>query len=194
MSEFKKLAKISEEFEKNLAPVSEEWLESPFSWVLKIPSRSKGAYGELFVAELFRASGFDVKRPKSGSDHDRVINGHRIEIKMSTRWTKNAQYKFQQIRDQEYDYLLCLGISPNEAHCWVIPKAEVHLGREGVSNQHGGKEGKDTMWLNFPASSPPSWLAEFGGTLEAAIDLLSSKGRGLHLGKHLSPGEQVWKN
>ena len=186
MSHFEKLAEISSAFEKVAAPPSVEWKGSPFEWILSIPSRSKGAYGEKLVQELFRLNGFDVKRPKSGSDHDRVINGHRIEIKMSTLWAKNGQYTFQQIRDQEYDYLICLGLSPREAHCWLIPKSEVYVGKEGVSHQHGGKAGKDTLWLSFPASKAPKWLESYGGSLDQAISLLSSKGQGSYTGRDLS--------
>lgn len=192
MSNFNRLSEISGAFEKRASPVADDWAGSPFKWILSIPSRSKGSYGELFVAELFRANGFDVKRPLSGSDHDRVINGHRIEIKMSTRWAENGQYKFQQIRDQKYDFVLCLGISPKEAHCWLIPKAEVHLDREGVTNQHGGKAGSDTMWLAFPSTKPPAWLNEFGGNLEDAIALMRSKGKGSYDGKPLKAKDKVW--
>lgn len=191
MSNFKKLSEISLAFEKIAQPASAAWKGSPFEWILSIPSRSKGSYGEKFVAELFRSNGFDVKRPKSGSDHDRVINGHRIEIKLSTLWAKNGHYKFQQIRDQKYDYLLCLGISPSKAHCWLIPKSDVHLKREGVSHQHGGKKGRDTLWLNFPANKPPRWLDAYGGTLDDAVRLLKQKGIGEHPGKALSAKERV---
>ena len=191
MSAFKKLSEISVAFEKIAQPASAAWKGSPFEWILSIPSRSKGSYGEKFVAELFRSNGFDVKRPKSGSDHDRVINGHRIEIKLSTLWAKNGHYKFQQIRDQEYDYLLCLGISPNEAHCWLIPKSEVHLKREGVSHQHGGKRGRDTLWLDFPADKPPKWLESYGGTLDNVMELMRKTAPGKHLGRSIPMKERV---
>lgn len=191
MSNFEKLAKISSAYEKIAAPPSAAWKSSPFEWILSIPSRSKGAYGEKLVQELFRLNGFDVKRPKSGSDHDRVINGHRIEIKMSTLWAKNGQYKFQQIRDQEYDYLLCLGLSPTEAHCWLIPKSEVHRERDGVSSQHGGKAGRDTLWLNFPATKPPEWMASFGGSLDSAIKLMKDLGVGEFPGKSIPVKDQI---
>jgi len=192
MSGFKKLSKISAAFEAVAQPPSAAWKGSPFAWILSIPSRSKGSYGEKFVAELFRSNGFEVKRPKSASDHDRVINGHRIEIKMSTLWTQGSVYKFQQIRDQQYDFLLCLGLSPSAVHCWLIPKEKIRLGLEGVSHQHGGKAGKDTLWLNFPADKPPKWLAEFGGTLEGAIALMKSKGTGAHPGKALPKKDKIF--
>lgn len=191
MNHFEQLSAISRAYEKVAQPPSAAWKGSPFEWILSIPSRSKGAYGEKFVQELFRLNGFDVKRPLSGSDHDRVINGHRIEIKMSTLWANNGQYTFQQIRDQQYDFLLCLGLSPQEVHCWLIPKAEVHTGRVGVSQQHGGKAGKDTLWLNFRADSPPQWLEDFGGPLSSIVGLMKMQGKGTFSGKPIPLKDQA---
>ena len=191
MSLFEQLSSISTSYEKAASTHTSQWKGSPFEWVLLLPSRSKGAYGEKFVQELFRTNGFDVKRPKSGSDHDRVINGHRIEIKMSTLWATNNQYKFQQIRNQEYDYLICLGLSPNEAHAWLIPKEEVHVRREGVSHQHGGKAGNDTLWLNFNAGQPPAWLSSYGGSLEEVVGMLKSKQLGSHPGRALTSRDKI---
>ena len=35
---------------------------------------------------------------------------------------QTGTYKFQQIRNQNYRFVVCLGISPHDAHCWIIPK------------------------------------------------------------------------
>ncbi len=191
MSAYASLAKISSAFGAANKSSEDPWAQSPFRWLTLIPSRSKGAYGEKFVSELFRLNDFDVKRPMSGSDHDRVINGHRIEIKLSTLWAINGSYKFQQIRDQKYDFLLCLGLSPNSASCWVIPKHRISLELEGVTHQHGGKAGNDTMWLSFEAANPPKWMSEFGGTLESAMELLLAEGQGVHSGKALTKQDKI---
>ena len=45
----------------------------------------------------------------------------RTEIKFSTLWAKQF-YKFQQIGDQNYEFLVCLGVSPFTAHAWVFEK------------------------------------------------------------------------
>ena len=97
MGAFDQLSNISELYRKSASGPSKAWSGSPFEWLLSVPSRSKGAYGEKFVAELFRARKFDVKKPLAGTDHDRVINGHRIEIKLSTSWAGTDAYTFQQI-------------------------------------------------------------------------------------------------
>ena len=47
------------------------------------------------------------------------------------------------------------------------------LGATGLSNQHGGAAGTETMWLSFPATSPPLWLAPHGGSLREGISSLA---------------------
>lgn len=115
------------------------WKGSPFAWIRTRQSRQVGKIGEQLVAGYLAAKEFDVVRSPD-SDADRIINGVRIEIKFSTLW-KAASYKFQQLRDQNYEIAICLGISPFNAHCWVIPKKVILDGcekLEGLSYQHGG--------------------------------------------------------
>lgn len=192
MGAFEQLSNISELYRKAATGPSAAWRGSPFEWLLSVPSRSKGAYGEKFVAELFRANDFEVKKPLSGTDHDRVINGHRIEIKLSTSWAGSDSYTFQQIRDQDYDYVLCLGISPQDAHCWVVPKSEIQIGKSGVSHQHGGQRGSDTLWLTFSSKNPPEWIQAHGGSLKAGMSVMKSKGMGSFSGKPIPQKDQVF--
>lgn len=120
------------------------------------------------------------------SDADRLVNGHRTEIKFSTRW-KSEVYKFQQLRDQNYVFAICLGVSPFDAHCWVLPKAEllsrwkesISQGHEvgGIQSQHGGADGRDTAWLTVDPSSPPVWLSAYGGRLASAAAFLAMNAR-----------------
>lgn len=151
-------------------PEEDPWAGSPFAWIKSQRSRRVGAIGEQLVAGWCAAKGFDVTRT-GDSDADRVINGKRVEIKFSTLWEK-GQYVFQQIRDQRYDYVLLLGISPFSASCWVVPKSVImdDSPKPGLTFQHGGQAGRDTRWLRFLADAPPPWLASYGGTLAAAYE------------------------
>ncbi len=148
------------------------WEGSPFAWIRTRPSRQRGAIGEQIVAGWCAAKGADVLRSTT-SEYDRGIDGHRVEIKFSTLWASGV-FKFQQIRDQRYEQLLCLGIEPLDAHCWVIPKPVLHDHVIGHTGQHTGRSGSDTAWLSFPAADPPAWIAPFGGTLAAAWQVLRS--------------------
>ncbi|MDR0848696.1 MAG: hypothetical protein LBN10_06605 [Propionibacteriaceae bacterium] len=169
------LAALSSTLEKDYVDtVPSPWRGSPFEWIQTRPSRQKGAIGEALVAGWAAAKGFDVART-GDSDADRLIAGMRIEIKYSNLWSDIGSYKFQQIRDQRYEYCFCLGLSPFEAHAWFIPKP-VLMGelKQGLSPQHGGQEGHDTRWLSFLAEHPPAWLEPYGGTLTQVATLIAN--------------------
>lgn len=142
------------------ATKEDPWAGSPFEWIMRLASRRRGKAGEVLVEAWLRRLGLDVGRPLSG-DHDRVVNGRKVEIKFSTLW-EQGDYVFQQLRDQDYELVVLLGISPTSAHGWIVPKAEAI---EHSVPQHGGARGSDTRWLRFRAADPPSWMAEFGGEL-----------------------------
>lgn len=151
-----------------------EWEGSPFAWIKTRPSRQRGKIGEQLVAGWLAARGFNVQRSPD-ADADKIIEGKRVEIKFSTLW-RSRSYKFQQLRDQNYQMVICLGISPLDAHCWVLPKSEVlRQWRETgqIRSQHGGTRGKDTAWLQVDPTSVPEWLAPWGGQLRVAVQVLS---------------------
>lgn len=162
-----------------------KWSGSPFAWIKTRPSRQVGTIGERLVDGWLAARGFDVAR-STDLEADRLVNGHRVEIKFSTLW-KSGFYKFQQLRDQNYAFAICLGVSPFDAHCWVLPKVElirrwkksIERGREvdGIRPQHGGARGRDTAWLTIDPSSPPIWVAEYGGSLGDAAAVLGREAR-----------------
>lgn len=168
----KLLATYASLLHEEYSGIDQAWDGSPFAWILSLPSRSKGAIGEKLVSGFLATKGFDVTRSPD-SEADRIINGTRAEIKCSTLW-KSGQYKFQQLRDQNYKYAICLGISPFDAHCWVLPKDVImSRWRSGeIHSQHGGSEGTDTAWLSLSPAAIPSWMDAYGGRLGEAINLL----------------------
>jgi len=150
------------------------WEGSPFAWIKTRPSRQVGTIGEKLVAGYLAAKDFDVVRSPD-SEADRIVSGVRTEIKFSTLW-KSGVYKFQQLRDQNYELAICLGVAPFDAHCWVLPKALImeNWGRaEGLVSQHGGARGKDTAWLNVDPTEIPAWLSSQGGSLRKATKVLN---------------------
>ena len=175
------LANLSSMLKSEYSAEELQWLGSPFAWIKARPSRQVGTVGERLVAGWLASKGFDVARSPD-SDADRLVNGHRVEIKFSTLW-KSGIYKFQQLRNQDYEFAICLGVSPFDAHCWVLPKKEIMTrwnasviqGREveGIQPQHGGSDGRDTAWLSVFPETPPPWLAAHGGRLAQAASYLA---------------------
>ena len=172
--EVKLLATIAETIKTDYVddPETDPWRDSPFTWIKTRPSRQVGKIGEQLIAGWCAAKGLDVCAT-GDTEADRVIAGHRMEIKFSTLW-KSGVYKFQQLRDQNNEYAICIGLSPFSAQCWVISKDVLRQHVIGHTPQHTGKGGTDTFWLSFPADEPPRWLAECGGTLAAAYEVLAN--------------------
>lgn len=146
------------------------WAGSPFAWIRTCPPRQVGKTGEQLVAGWCAARGLDVTSSRD-SQADRVIAGRRVDIKFSTLW-KSGVYKFQHIRDQDDEFALCLGISLFDAHGWVIPRDVLRQRVIGHTPQHAGQRGADTFWLSVEAASPPEWLAEDGGCLARAFEIM----------------------
>lgn len=143
------------------------WVGSPFEWLMRLPSRSRGKAGELIAEAWLEGLGFAVRSP-ANSGHDRLVSGHKVEIKFSTLW-QSGEYVFQQLRDQDYTHAMMIGVSPFAAHCWLVPKEEVF---SRSMPQHGGASGTDTHWLRLRADSPPGWLGPFGGELDRAVEVI----------------------
>lgn len=148
---------------------NDPWEGSPFAWILSRTSRQKGKIGEELVASWLTEAGFSVERSPD-SEADRLINGKRVEIKLSTLWG-NGTYVFQQLRDQNYDVIICIGLSPDAAHAWVMKKSEIPFSE--LRHQHAGVNGSDTWWLPVNPAKIPEWLMPYGGTLEAARERLA---------------------
>lgn len=149
------------------------WLQSPFGWIRSPTSRCRGAIGEKLVAGWCAARDSNVLR-SSDAEADRVWEGFRTEIKFSTLWA-NRTRKFQQIRDQDYQLLVCQGISPFTAHAWIFEKEFVVSNTgliAGLSHQYSGAEGRDTAWLSVSPTDAHPWMNAYGGDLSTAMHRL----------------------
>ncbi len=169
------LATASKYLRKDFDEEHLSWNDSPFEWILYLPAGSKGKLGKQLVSQWCALKGLSINKC-SDSEADILINGHRVEIKFSTLW-KSGIYKFQQIRDQNYEYIICLGISPFDAHCWVLSKEILKHYVIGHLGQHTGGEGKETAWITIDPSNIPEWIKPYGGTLDQAYIILKSLSR-----------------
>ncbi len=169
------IASISNSLKSEYENEDHIWKGSPFEWIKTKPSRQIGAIGERIVSGWLASRNFNVARSPD-SDADKLVEGRRLEIKFSTLWEKGC-YKFQQIRNQNYDFLLCLGVSPFAAHCWVFKKEDIMRywhETKYISAQHGGAIGVDTAWLSIDPNDTPKWIHIHGGSPTEAVKILAS--------------------
>ena len=158
------LAATASYIQKDLQEYSDLWKDSPFEWVLQLPARKKGKLGRQLLSPWLVSKGISVESTKDSSE-TLLIKGYKVAIKFSTMWTKGF-YRFQQIRSEGYDYVMCLGLSPLEAHCWIFPKAYV---LSYATQQHkGAKE----YWIPINPKKPPEWVMGYGGSLENVYEFI----------------------
>ncbi|MEO8357426.1 MAG: DNA methyltransferase [Chloroflexota bacterium] len=140
------------------------WENSPFEWILALPARKKGKLARQLVASWLATKGISHKL--SGDSSEALIIGeHRFAIKFSTIWSKGF-YKFQQLRSDGYDYVICLGISPFDAHCWVFDRS---YAIKNAKKQHATE-----YWMTIDPEKPQDWVKDYGGTLDQAFHRLRS--------------------
>ena len=165
-AEFRMLASTASYLQQEFEEISNFWKNSPFEWVLQLPARKKGVLARRIVAAWCASKGINPERGGDSSE-TMIFSGIRIAIKFSTLWTTGI-YQFQQIKSTGYEHIICLGISPYEAHCWVIPRA--------AAIQHGKPQHKVAnaaeYWLMVNPQNIPEWLHDYGGSLDHAIKVL----------------------
>lgn len=154
-----------------LGSTTEAYARFLFAWAYGRPPREREEIGRQFITGWCAARELNVLRSPD-SDADRIIEGHRVEIKFSTLW-ENGLYTFQQIRDQNYEYLICLGVSPFDAHAWIFRKQDIPFPE--LKHQHGGSRGRDTWWLQFKPHDPPKWMREHHGRLSHVYNVLAGR-------------------
>jgi hypothetical protein len=153
-----------------------KWRGSPFDWIRLQPPATKGAIGAAVITELCKKKGLTITKSPD-KEADRLVEGQRAEIKFSLLW-KNNCYKFQQFRKQNYNFIICIGISPFDSHLWVLPKNVLLDSNDNwkslssLNPQHGGKKGHDTTFLSIDPNNIQDWLKPYGGTIDQGLSKL----------------------
>ena len=154
------------------------WKDSEFKWVKDIclPIQ-RGDISKQFLFKLIKYGNFQSVEEVGSSRKNLIsINDVRIQVKASLLWGKGGRssaYKFQQIRDDDYKILICFGLSPHSAHCWVIEKSSI-IDSDGnwLEGRIGKQHSKDSRWLGINPDSVPIWLKPLGGDLDKALEVL----------------------
>lgn len=167
---YNKLVEIAGSLQSYYRDNSVTWKNSPFQWIKGgISSSQKGKVGKEIVWKFLEEYGFLLDKPPN-HDSDFVVAGKRVEVKLSTLW-EGGHYTFQQIRNQDYDILFCLGLSPTSAHAYVAKKSEIVWHK--LAHQHSGARGRDTWWISFkPPDCPHGWMQPHNGDLSQICDRL----------------------
>ncbi len=149
-------------------PQSAVWDDSPFKWLVSLPPGSKGAVGRNIASALLQSYGMSPGMKRFGLR----VNGQDIVVKTAMLW-EGEILKFQNIGDTKFDHVFCLGLFPNGAVGWLVPKDEIwadgliQTDRPGITKQHKGAD----AWLNVDPSNVPEWLKPYGGTIEQVMNV-----------------------
>jgi hypothetical protein len=160
----RKAASISLPYMQKISEDDAFWRGSPFDYIRRLPSRTRGTIGQDLARSLFEEYGYDPSKRQNYFE----VRGLNVISRSSMLW-EGGEWRFQQVRDTPFDFLFCLGLYPDSASTWLIPKDELYLEdgtiteREGWSRQHGGRSGEEDAWLIVTPGAIPAWLAEFGG-------------------------------
>lgn len=164
MDDFERVVQLTEDHYGDRTRIDPDWEGSPLQWLKSIPPSACGAVGRRVVRELLEAEGFNT----SGGRINFNVAGIPTVTKTSLRWT-NGEFTFQQLKFDTFEIAALLGIEPDAVSLWFVPRTELVQQADG---QHGGAEATETAWLRFPASSPPDWLAFYGGSIGDALSSL----------------------
>jgi 16S rRNA G966 N2-methylase RsmD len=157
---------LQKDLDKKLEDDVDLWKNSPFEWILKLPPSRKGKLGSDLIASWLASKGLHIETTKEATK-SMIINRRKISLKFSTLWV-NGIYKFQQIRSSGYDFVLCFGISPFAAHCWVFERK--HALKNATKQHKGGA--KSEYWITIDPNDPKEWTKGFGGTLDQAYQII----------------------
>jgi site-specific DNA-methyltransferase (adenine-specific) len=164
--EFRSLASAASSLQSNMEEINDFWKDSPFEWVLQLPSRKKGKFARELLMSWFSGKGINFVKGKDSSETI-AIEKLLFAIKFSTLWSHGA-YMFQQIRPKGYDFLICFGLSPSAAHCWILDKKTTI---KNSTAQHRGEKGAE-YWFAVNPKEPPEWTQGHGGSMEQALRTL----------------------
>jgi hypothetical protein len=107
------------------------WQGSPLIGYRHLGNTNRGEIGEEFVRRYLKKAGVSVSNGGRTSLTDMQLAGHAFEVKTASLGA-NGTFQFNHVRlDRKYEYLLCLGICPEEIVFNMWRKGEVAEGTAG---------------------------------------------------------------
>jgi hypothetical protein len=162
----------------------DRWLGSANARIKPLPSTTKGKVGEDIAKR--RLGDFieaDLIGPGT-ADCDALVDGLKVEIKMSTLWAPTRKgsegiFKFQQLRVfNDFDRCIFVAVHPNETRIWWATRADLdeHVFSNDKLKQHGGKkESSGLYWFEIDGG-PKEWFRDMEEwvTYAPPVDLLDT--------------------
>ena len=158
------------------------WENSPFLSLREIHSNKlRGEILSELMLALIKLQGFDVEiRARINHESSMIIIGKGIgQMQVKTSLLPQAgNYTFQQIRKVDnFDALIFFGISPHEAHWWVVNRGVIidnldeWIKRKNLNVQH---RDVDKM-VTFNVKRVPQWLVPLGGKLDKGLEVFKKE-------------------
>jgi len=125
--------------------------DSPFKHIKAMGAKQKGKYYELITENVLSQIGYTVEKPVN-TDHDRIINGVKTEIKGGTLNKGTDVFSFLQIRpDQDYQELMFTMCYPHKLVIMKMDKNAVNncVKRGVFKKQHGGNKGNSGTFCYY---------------------------------------------
>ena len=124
------------------------WINTKYQGYTFLSPKQKGEFGELFVEKFMLSRGSKVF-PKLGSGHDRIIDGHKTEIKFSLcnknrNGLREDSFFINHVSiGKDWTRLIFVGINYNESNSRIIwfSKEDFISGiKDLFDRQQGGKK------------------------------------------------------
>ena len=149
---------------------SDPYKNSSLKKLKSLSSKKKGKYFEALTQEFYKNMlGSSVRKPEN-SEHDRIIDERKKEIKGSFLWGTGTHFRWQQIRvNQDYDDVVFVAAYPDriefyEADSNTVKEMLEVQDSDGswIYNQHGGKKVNSGTFVidGFPSDFP--WMNKIG--------------------------------
>ena len=108
------------------------WRDSPLVGYRMLANTNRGAIGEEFIRRFLTLNDIEVRNGGRTSPTDLRVGNIRFEVKTASLGA-NGTFQFNHVRmDRDYDYLLCLGICPNQLVFEMWRKGAVAENRAGT--------------------------------------------------------------
>ena len=108
-----------------------KWTDAPLEGFRLVANTNRGEIGEEFILRYLALHGIQVHRGSRTTPTDLTLGNKQFEVKTASE-DVGGSYQFNHIRlDRQYDYLLCLGVSPGHIVFNGRRKGTVAEGRAG---------------------------------------------------------------